>query len=182
MADVFVKGGKELDEFLKRLPSKIEKNILRSALRAGATVFKADAVAKCPSGPTATENKRLYGGYEGALRDSIRVTTRHKGVAVSASLKAGGKRKGKADVWYAHIIEYTGAKAHEITGQHRSMLFFGGRFVRSVNHPGMNARPFMRPSFHKNGRRSIQAVAAFIKRSLTKKGLDTSAINTGDEE
>ena len=90
MADVFIKGGKELDDFLKKLPAKLEKNIIRSALRAGAKEILVEAKARVPVGPTASENARLYGGYAGALRDSIRVTTRHKGIAVSASVKAGG--------------------------------------------------------------------------------------------
>lgn len=36
-------GGRELDAFLKQLAPKVERNIMRSALRQGANVFKAEA-------------------------------------------------------------------------------------------------------------------------------------------
>lgn len=56
-----------------------------------------------------------------------------------------GPQRKKA--WYAHLIEF-GAKPHRIVPRKAKMLrFINGALRRAANHPGMAARPFMRPAF-----------------------------------
>lgn len=177
-SELHITGLADLQKMLDSLPSRIEKNILSGALRAGANVLKADAKARCPVGPPSATGAKRYKLYEGALRDSIRVSVKAKGGRVTASVKAGGKLKNGANVWYAHIIEFTGAKAHKIDAKLGSALSFAGGKYKSVDHPGMNAKPFMRPAFDSQAANAIQAAGEYIKQRLaTKESLDTSAID-----
>lgn len=185
MSEIRVKGLSELQKFLDQLPVKLEANVMRGALRAGLKPIKDAAVANAPVGQPNEEGKRLYGHYPGALRDSIRISgTRIKGRRVTASLKAGGKnKKTGADVFYAHIIEFTGAVAHTVTAKNRKWLSFGGRFFQSVEHPGMKATPFMRPALDAQAGNAVIATAEHIKKRLaTKHGLDTADIEITEDE
>ena len=167
---------KELAQFLDELPAKLQKNVMRGALRAGCNVIRAEAKAWCPPGTPSAENVRLYGGYTGALRDSIRVGAKSSGSIVTGYVKAGGKVKG-ADVYYAHMIEY-GTKAHTIKARDGGALSFGGGFVQSVRHPGIKPRPFMRPALDSQSTAATVATAEYMKNRLaTKEGLDTSDVD-----
>lgn len=168
-----ISGGRELDDFLKTLSAKVEKNIMRSAMRQGANVYKAEVKTTVPVGPPSMENVRLYGAYPGALRDSVRVTSKAKGGRVSASVKVGGKNKKGGTVYYAHMIEF-GTKPHKITSK-KGFLSINGRLVKSVNHPGIRAHPFMRPAFENKASAAIAAVGAQIRARLTKEGINVPA-------
>ena len=76
MAQIRVRGLADLNKFLQDLPVKMEANILRGALRAGLKPIKEAAVQNCPVGDPNDENRIKYGGYRGALRDSIRISGR----------------------------------------------------------------------------------------------------------
>lgn len=156
MADEAITGGRELDAFLQQLPAKVERNIMRAALRAGANQFKAAAKGGVPVA-------------DGDLLRSIRVTTRTKNGTIYASLKAGGK---KAPHW--HWVEF-GTAAHKIKAKPQHALSFGTVTVREVDHPGARAKPFMRPAFDTAARSAVAAVAAKIRERLTKAGINTGA-------
>ena len=47
---------------------------------------------------------------------------------------------------YAHLIEYSGAAPHDITGKGGGDVAFGGKAYKVVHHPGMQAKPFLRPA------------------------------------
>ena len=157
--DQTIIGGRELYDFLQQLPAKIERNIMRSALRQGANVFKAEAKQEVPVD-------------EGDLRDSIRVSVRSKGGTVYASVKAGGK---KAPHW--HLVEF-GTRAHKIKPKQAHGLTVGGKVVSEVNHPGAKARPFMRPALDAKSAAAIEAVGAQIRKRLTKEGINAPAPTT----
>lgn len=187
MAEIVVKGLTELNAMLKKVPEKMRTNIMRSALREGSKVMMATAKSRVPVGPPSSEGAKKYGGYAGALRDSIRVTTKLRGGSVESSVRAGGKKKGsKTDVWYAHLIEFTGAKPHRIAAKNekkKNGLLFGGMFRTGVDHPGMSKKPFMRPALA-SSRAAVIAIANFIRKRLqTKAGLDLAHIRVeGDDE
>lgn len=177
--DIAVTGLDKLQNFIDTLPLKIERNVLRGALRNGIKVPYAAAKQNCPVGPPSATGARLYKLYEGALRDSIRITTKSKGGTVTASVIAGGRnKKNGASVWYGHLIEFTGARAHEIHAKDQGALLVGGLFLHDVNHPGMVAKPFMRPALDTNASAAVVAAAEYMKHRLaTKEGLDTADID-----
>jgi HK97 gp10 family phage protein len=152
-----VVGGKELDAFLQSLPVKIERNIMRSALRQGANVFKAEAKANVPV-------------EDGPLRDSIRVTTSARGGVVTSSVKAGNAR-----AFYWRFVEF-GTAAHVIKGKYGGALAIAGYFMRSVNHPGAKAKPFLRPAFDAKADAALAAVGNQIRKRLTTEGINTPAV------
>lgn len=151
-----IQGGRELDAFLQQLAPKLEQNILRSALRAGANVLKAEARANVPV--------KL-----GELRKSIRVSAKAKGGTVTASVKAGNKK-----AFYWRWVEY-GTAAHAIKGGNGGALDIGGTIVRSVMHPGAQPKPFMRPALDNKSTEAISAVAEQIRKRLTAEGINVPA-------
>ena len=70
-----------------------------------------------------------------ALRDSLPVVVmKTEKSSVTASVVAGGKTKSGADIWYADLIEYAGARAHTITRKAKgagALLFGANRFRRT---------------------------------------------------
>ena len=180
---VHVKGLSELNKVLQSLPAKVEQNVLRGALRAGALVIEQEAKAQVPV-------------KTGTLRDSIKTRTKSKGGKVIAAIQAGGK-SGKKGVmqaqsgrlyagwkqaFYAHMIEY-GTAPHKITAKDGGWLSFGGVFAKSIEHPGIAPRPFMRPALDSRAHAAVLAAANYMKARLASKhGLDTADIQIGDEE
>lgn len=146
-------GGRELDELLQTLPAKIEKNIMRSALRAGANVLRDRA-------------KELAPKDDGYLQQSIRVVTRARGGQVSASVKAGN-----SIAFYAHMVEY-GTRPHTIKAKRAQALFFNGKAVKDVAHPGARPKPFMRPAADAGLAASVAAVQQKVRERLTKAGIE----------
>lgn len=185
MAEIHVTGLIELQKFLDTLPAKLEANVMRGALKAGANVIKTQAKANAPVGPPSAENRRLYGGYMGALRDSIRVSTRTlrtQGIVMARVIAGGKNRKTGADVFYAHMIEFTGARPHTITRKGSGFLYLFGIFRKSVQHPGFQAKPFLRPALDRQAQNAVIAAAEYMKKRLaTKEGLNTADIEIGVE-
>jgi len=177
-----IKGLDELAKFLSELPVKVEKNIMRGALRSGMNVVKESAKANAPVGEPSSYGRRYYKGYAGALRDSIRVGSTARGGRVTGTVKAGGKTKNGSDAFYAHMIEY-GTQAHLIKGRKGGMLTINGKKYRQVMHPGTAPRAFMRPALDSNITAAVVAAGNYVKSRLaTKQGLDTSHIMVeGDE-
>lgn len=182
MSEVRVKGLKELNSFLQQLPAKLEANVLRGALREGAKVVQADAKARVPKDT-------------GRIAESIRVTTGLKNGRVTAKVLAGGRsgakqimqrkggglRVGYQQAFYAMWVEY-GTAAHKIVPRNGGFLSFGGIFTKSVEHPGTQPRPFMRPALEANAQAAVLAAANYMKQRLasSKFGMDTSGVEVAE--
>jgi HK97 gp10 family phage protein len=180
---VVVKGLSELQAFLDQLPAKMERNVVRGGLRAGARVVMGGAKAIAPMGEPSARNAKRYGGRLGALRDSIRVKTGARGGKVTASVVVGGKGKWGADVYYARFVEY-GTRPHWITSRNGGALSIGGMaFVKAVEHPGARPHPFMRPALDTYSGAAVVAAAEYMRdRLATKHGLDTAELDFEAEE
>lgn len=76
-----------------------------------------------------------------------------------------------SDHWYYKFFEF-GASAHQITAKDASALVFQGSqgIVRigRVSHPGMAARPFLRPAMTQQKSAATQAAGNEFKRILVK--------------
>jgi HK97 gp10 family phage protein len=160
-SSVEIRGLAELHKALQELPVKIERNVLRGGLRAGAKVMEAEAARLCPEGlPTMDSVKR--GARLGELKRSIRVTLRASKSTVRAKLSAGNKV-----AWYAHLVEF-GTARHWIKPKSRKSLFVAGLFKEVIDHPGARPKPFMRPAFDGKWRAAIDAMADYIRTRLPK--------------
>lgn len=182
MAETKIKGLADLQAALDALPAKIEANIMRGALRAGAKVMLTEAKRLAPVGEPNAENARLYGGRPGLLRDSIRIKTRMRRGQVSASVVAGDKTTDGGVPFYARFVEY-GTAAHVIQAGPGKYLPLGNGYVKSVQHPGARAQPFMRPALDMGTTAAVAAAADYIRQRLaTKHGVDVPApLQDGDE-
>ena len=162
---VQIKGLKELGEALQTLPVKLERNVMRSAMRAGMKIIMDEARANVPA-------------RTGALRDSFKISTRVTRGTVTAKVSVGDRK-----AFYGRFVEF-GTAAHVIRAKNRGqLLFFAGGFYRSVNHPGATPRPFMRPAFDSKHPQALQAFANKVRDVLrTKHGIDIpSPMLEGDE-
>lgn len=159
-----VKGLSDLQKFLDTLAPKVEANIMRGALRAGMTVVKPIAQANVHS-------------VSGELAAGLKVGTRRRGSSVIAYLKATGPHRS-----IAHLVEF-GTRAHLIAARARGWLEFGGLFAKSVQHPGAEPKPFLRPALDGQAQAAVIAAGVYIRdRLATKEGLDTAGIAIeGDE-
>lgn len=156
MADQNIRGGRELAEFLRALPAKLEKNVMRSGLRAGANVFKVEIKQNVPVN-------------EGLLRRSVKVKTKTKGGKITATVKIGGRLAP-----HAQLVEF-GTKPHKITPKNAGALRFNGATVAEVDHPGAKPHPFARPAMDSKPQQAVAAVAAQIRKRLTKEGINVPA-------
>lgn len=161
MSEIQVKGLAELQKFLDTLAPRIEANIMRGALRAGAKVIQAEAKNNVPV-------------KSGELKKSINFGTKLRKGRVTASIRT--------KLFYARFVEF-GTAAHIIGGKNGGWLSFGGTFTRAVDHPGAKAHPFMRPALDSQAQNAVIATAEYIKKRLaTKHGLDTAEIEITTED
>jgi len=195
--ETHVKGLAELQKFMDQLAPKVERNVMRGALRAGANVI-------------AKQARLNVHGVSGELVSTIRVGSRVVGSTVIGKVVAGGKRVGVFTRlgFYAAMVEF-GTKAHFISVQdsqkpinkslsdkrrklvlasmttiNRMALRIANRFVGpTVFHPGAKPHPFMRPALDGQAQNAVVAAAEYMKKRLaTKESLDTSHVTIeGDE-
>lgn len=153
-----IKGLSELQAFLDQLPAKMEKNIMRGAMRAGAVVLKDEVQGNVPV-------------RTGKLRDGLKIKTGSKGAKVMARVTFTGPH-----AFLARWIEY-GVVAHIINPKSGKYLSFAGLFARSVEHPGFAAKPMMRTALDTRGTAAAVAAGEYIKKRLTKQGLDAADVD-----
>lgn len=163
MSTTEVKGLADLQRALDSLPAKIEANIMRAAIRAGAKVIAKAAATNVHS-------------VSGELAESVRFGARleAKQGQVLGYVRAGGKgKKGKASVFYAHMVEF-GTAAHVIKARKPNRMLAIG--VAQVQHPGAKKRPFLRPALDAHQQAALEAVGDVIRKRLaTKHGIDVPA-------
>ena len=160
-----VHGLKELHQMLQQLPVRIERNIMRGAIRAGANVFRDAARLAAPVD-------------DGVLKRSIK-TGSSKVTKGTVTVNVG------TDLYYARMVEfgtasyYTGngrsvRKPYQIpklskTGKrNKKALKFGNVIVNSVTHPGIRPQPFMRKAFDGSSGDVIQQFATYVAQRLDK--------------
>jgi HK97 gp10 family phage protein len=162
MAEIIVKGLSDLQKQLSTLAPRLQANVMRSALRAGANVIKEEAKANVPVD-------------SGLLRKGLKVSTRSRRGVVTASVKATGKHS-----YIARWIEY-GTAAHEIVSKNGKSLLFNGKFVDKVMHPGTSPKPFLRPALESKSSAAVVAVGLAIKKRLTTQGLNVADIEVEEQ-
>lgn len=184
--EINVRGLAELQKVLDTLPVKIERNIMRGALRAGMKPVMEQAKANVPV-------------RTGRLRNSMRIGTRSRGRTVFANVRVRD--------FVGRFVEF-GTRPHLIAAAdsqkpvnrrasarqgrtvaasmrtvNRLVLKIGNWFATSVNHPGAKPRPFLRPALDGQAGAAVRAAAEYMKARLaTKHGIDTAHIKIeGDE-
>jgi HK97 gp10 family phage protein len=166
-----VKGLGDVNSFLSTLPAKLESNILRGALKAGADVFAAEA-------------RDTVRSHE--VRDAISTSSRAEKGLVSAKVQVKGKGAYLAP-WLEHgtdphfisvddsVSEGKTVRRINTEVKHHS-LEIGGHFVgTTVHHPGAQPYPFMRPAVDNKSGAAIAAIGDYIAARCTKAGFAAPA-------
>ena len=194
MSDITIKGLPELQRALDTLTAKVEANIMRGALRAGAKVIAAQAKENVHS---------ISGGLAYSVRYGAKLDKRNG--RVLSYVRAGGKG---SDGWYAHMVE-KGTKRHLISVRddlkptritrhglkaysigtvnkmmHSGSLRIGGRFVgASVMHPGARKMPFLRSAMDSRAQAAVEAAREYIRARLSSKhGIDVPGPDNQDDD
>ena len=160
--EIQVDGLSQLNALLEQLPGAIQAKVMRGALRAGQKVIMDAAKAIVPTGLPSAENSRLYGSYMGALRDSVKLSTRSRDGKITCTLRAGNKK-----AYYASWVEF-GTKAHVIRAQKGGGLLYNGKFAAQIDHPGARKNPFMRIAFDSQHQAALAAVVAYLGPRINK--------------
>lgn len=209
MTTINTKGFKELDQFLKQLPEKLQINVMRGAIRAAGRVYRDEARSNVNS---------ISGNLAKSIRVSAKLDRANK--TIRGTVKAGkvtkqtlarrqkGQQQRVPGVFYAHFVEF-GTRPHlikvpedekrinyrrsrklgivvreSLTTINRRSLKIGSNFTGpTVMHPGARPKPFMRPAFDTQSRAAIKAAGEYIKKRLrTKHGLNTKDVNIEVDE
>lgn len=140
--EVTLEGGEELAAALRALDGGV-KAALRAAMRAASEPVVDTANAKAP-GPHI--DAEVVSASEGKVTVAVGPDKAH---------------------WYYRFLE-RGAAAHEITGS--PLLTFDGRegMIRmaGLTHPGMAARPFLRPAFDEKQKAAEDAASAVLRAAV----------------
>lgn len=157
MVQVQVQGLKELKQVLDRLPSHLQKNALSAANRAGAQVIRKEAISQLSAlGIADAESKVVIRKSKFSTEESPSVLVGNS----KTSYELGILERGSP----GHVIEpvkktverqkaeFAAGKRKRVTkrtGTGSPILADSGTntfFGTSVNHPGFNARPWLRSS------------------------------------
>jgi len=148
MKNIHIEGFEAIAKKLSEMPSKLEKQVLRQALHAGAKVYADDMRANVAV-------------QHGDLKKSIRVSSKTSSKGVEANAVVGGKK-----IRYAHLVEF-GTNAHAINAQKAPNLSFmiGGRWIKTkqVMHTGARAKPFIRPAYDNKSAQVVNEIAGKIR-------------------
>lgn len=153
-----LKGTDQLMKFLDQLPDKVQNNVARNGMRAGAVVLRDILRQKLPV-------------RKGFLKKSVRITTKAKqrGVVRAAVTVGGGK------AWYAGIYEF-GAKPHRIAAEGKALVIEDGVLRKSAQSPGFAGKGTIRACADESIKPASDAVVDRVRSLLRDKhGLDVPA-------
>lgn len=139
------------------------RKAIRAASKAGGDVIKDDAELRAP--PT-RHKKKLISKASFPRKDLCEVT-----------IKLAKKS------WYLKYFE-TGATAHEISGAGGALAFEGDAgpvVTRSVRHPGMPARPFLRPAFDGKQRQATDRVGEVLRQAVVEARVAQAAAEESED-
>lgn len=140
---VDIKGLKELDDFLKSLPEKLQRKALMQATAAGARVLRDSARGRIPvrvnpPGPMKVYKKASRARLPGYLKAALGIWRIKKGTTSTVTYGIGAR--GYA--FYGKFLE------------------FGTKYI--------TARPFLRPALDSAHLWAIEAVASVLRQKIEK--------------
>lgn len=200
-----LKGGPELMQFLDQLPPKLEKNVLRGALRAGANVIRDEARANVPvkSGKLRRAIKTDTVTDGGLIKARVKLRGQHSFIGVfleygvaphlitagdspytartlNSRIKKGGFERRENGLLKIFGYEYDRRVRTKNGTEVRSMTI-NKHFVRgAVEHPGVAARPFLRPALDTRANEALRAVGAYMEQRLRIGDFSAPALEVDD--
>lgn len=166
-----IKGGPELHAFLQQLPVRMERNVMRGALRAGARVIQQQAKANVPakSGKLRRAIKVDTVTGDGLVKARVKLRGPHSfvGVFIEYGVRAHVIAPGDAKVGARSLNKKQRASQTDIK-RANGLLKIGDHWIRgAVLHPGIAATPFLRPAMDTRAGDAVNAVGEYIAQRLT---------------
>lgn len=168
MADGFTVKLEGIDELKRRLndaSKTIRVKAVRGALRkAGQIISKAAKVAApVLSVPTKTRKPGTVKKAIAVRNSKFARQAGNEGVFIGVRPLRGARQNklGKAgannpnDPYYWRFIEFD-TKPHLIKAKNKKCLYFNGKFVKSVNHPGTKGKRFLTQAADSKGEEAIK--------------------------
>lgn len=146
MGDVKVIGLQELGAAMDLLPQKIERDYIRSAVRKGAEVFRAEAEARAPKASGEMARKIIVKTKAGRQGFMALIGVRYMKIKAASSRREGKEPSTEDPGFYARFVEF-------------------GRPGKS-GHTHQAAHPFMGPAFQAKTEEAERAVADELRRQL----------------
>lgn len=155
MADQLAKftGIEEINQVLDALGKRIGGRYLRGVLTKAARPLVAAAKRHSSNADVTGETTKSIG--------VVRVSASEK----AATIKVGPRRSRPFKGHTAHLQEY-GTAPHTITAAPGKFLNVQGRPVKSVQHPGQAAQPFMRPAVDEQLPAVLEAIRTGLRDAL----------------
>jgi HK97 gp10 family phage protein len=151
MVEMKLQGFKELAAAMRELPDRVAKNALRSAVNAGATVIKKEAIRMAPE-DTGALKANLYQKQireQSSIYKQVYYVGVRRGVAKYANT-AKNRRSGKAGQAYKN----------DGTTFYWKFLEFGTS--------KMAAKPFLRPAFEMQKESAVKAIGEKLDERIQK--------------
>lgn len=192
MMSLNIKGDAKFRAVLASLPEKLERSVVRGGMRVLALTIADEAKLRVMSGANFRSGPSRAHAQD--VKDSIKakssvlskgiiasyVYTRGKGAFIAPWLEFGTgahlisvredlkparkKRDGRMEAWSVKLIN----KAVK-----RGSLVIGDKYVgASVQHPGADPSPFLRPAVDAKLQAGITAMAEYISMRLERAGID----------
>lgn len=166
MAELEVRGLKELEDTLNQLPAELQKKALATALRKAGKVIEDEAKMLAPRGSGELVNK---------IKTVVKVDV-GKGGEATARIVSGSRK--------SHLIEF-GTATHNLQVKKKRVMaaisaYAGGRGLKGNNqlgyivfgtraiHPGTKARPYMRPAFDSKSGESLKVFTEQLREAIIK--------------
>lgn len=188
---ISMKGGKELAAFLQAFPERIQKGAVRASLTAAAKPIRDQARALAPrkSGVLAKSIKTgsPRANEDGTVTISVRTDPKSNNHAFLGLFFEYGTAphlispgdSGKSTRLLARQMNRDGASSDVGTGKMR----VGNNWITgAVMHPGIAAKPFMRPALDMKATEAINAFGARMREYLKDKTGFTAPVTLEADE
>ena len=167
--DISMIGDKALERMFKKLPDKMQEKVAKPALRKSAVRLRGHVVselrrqwpkARKLAAVLASTKPRKY-----KARSLASMIIYGLPLPGREELRIGAKDKG----YYPLHLEY-GAKEHVIVPKEAGGLLrlLSGELVSRVDHPGVQAKPYIRPGVDKNKRAEWRLIGKEIGKRIEK--------------
>jgi HK97 gp10 family phage protein len=159
-----LRGFEDITRRLALLRTDVARSFLKGALRRLAEYVADEVRRAAPIGRTTSR----FGPTGGTLRRAIGVAAR-KAYQNSQARMVVGINPDRAFYW--KFIEF-GTQAHVIKAGKGKFLWWGGASYKSVKHPGISAKPFIRPTWDRIKTKLPKMFADDVSKLLKKHGLN----------
>ena len=151
---------------IRSLPDKLQKKILRSAMRKGATVVRRAAIANAIAIDDPRTREKIYANV--VVHFAPKLSKRIHGVAMQVGILGGAKQYGNTK---ENVRKGRVGKTYKTGGDKGNP---GGdtwywRFVEfGVPSRGIAARPFLLPALEMNAETATSVIAADLRKGIDK--------------